>query len=86
MLPVFRIRDPVLFYPLDPGWDKTDHFCESLETVCWVKIHEFLDLFDPGSGMEKFGSGISYKHYITFKSPNAISEVVELLNPLPYGI
>jgi hypothetical protein len=43
-----RIRDPVLFRPLDPGWEKhpdpgsgmniLDHFSESLEIVFGLKI------------------------------------------------
>ncbi len=32
------------------------HMSESLETIYWVKILKFFDT-DPGSGMEKFGSG-----------------------------
>jgi hypothetical protein len=34
-----------------------DRISESLETIFWVKILKFFDA-DPGSGMEKFGSGI----------------------------
>jgi hypothetical protein len=48
----------------------TDNFVsESLETVFfWLKKLKFIDavrlrdLFDPRSGMVKFGSGIRYKH------------------------
>ncbi len=55
---------------LDPGSETNiqDNFSDSLETVFVLKILKFcdadpdLDLFDPGSGMEKFGSGIWYKH------------------------
>jgi hypothetical protein len=48
-----RIRDPVPFWPLDPGWVKnqdprsgsgmniTDHISESFETIFWVKILKF---------------------------------------------
>jgi hypothetical protein len=45
----------------------TDHISESLETIFWVKILKFFNadpdsgsgnLFDPGSGMEKFVPGI----------------------------
>jgi hypothetical protein len=36
----------------------TDHISECLETIVWVKILEFFDA-DPGSGIEKFGSGIN---------------------------
>jgi hypothetical protein len=48
---VLRIRDPVLFKPLDPGWRKKksgsgmnipDHLSESLETVFWVKDTKIL--------------------------------------------
>ncbi len=50
-----------------------DHISESLETIFWVKIPviKFFDadadpgsgnLFYPGSGMKKFGSGIRDKH------------------------
>ncbi len=66
-----RIRDPVPFWPIDtgsgmgdpdPGW--TSRFI-----IFWVKNIWILwcgsglrsgiwNLFDPGSGMEKFGSGI----------------------------
>ncbi len=59
---MLRIRDPVPFLPLDPGWVKNqdpdpglnnpDHFSESLEIFFWVKILEFFDAY-PGSGMEK---------------------------------
>jgi hypothetical protein len=45
-----------------------DHISESLETIFWAKITSFLlfgsgsgirNFFYPGSGMEKFGSGIN---------------------------
>ncbi len=61
-----RIRDLVLFLPLDPGsgMNILYQFSESLETVFWVKNYlnsliriRIWNLFDPGSGMEKFGSG-----------------------------
>jgi hypothetical protein len=64
-----RIRDPVPFEPRDPGWVKNpdpgsgsgmnnlDHISESLETIFWVKIFKLFDV-DPGSGIEKFGSGM----------------------------
>jgi hypothetical protein len=44
-----------------------DHISESLETIFWLKILKFFNAdpgsviflaLDPGSGMEKFGSGI----------------------------
>ncbi len=51
------------------------HISESLDTILWVKIYTFKFLYadpdprsrifftlDPGSGMEKFGSGMRYKH------------------------
>jgi hypothetical protein len=57
--PVLRIRDPVSFSPLDPGWVKLgsgsgmnspDHIFESLETIFWVKILKFFDAdTHPGS-------------------------------------
>jgi hypothetical protein len=49
-------QDP---YP-DPGsgMNNPDHISESLETMFWVKILKFCDA-DPGSVMEKFGSGIN---------------------------
>jgi hypothetical protein len=58
VLAVFRNRDPVLFWPLDPGWKKIrilDHFSGSLQTVLFgLKIIKFFDAdLDPGSGMEK---------------------------------
>ncbi len=50
----------------DPGsWmNNLDHISQSLETIVLVKIHKLFDAdpgwknSDPGSGMEKFGSGI----------------------------
>jgi hypothetical protein len=63
-LPVFRIRDPVPFWSLDPGsgmgkqsgsgsgMNNPDHLSESLETIFWIKILKFFDA-DPGSGMGK---------------------------------
>jgi hypothetical protein len=50
-----------------------DNFSESFETVFGLKILKFVDAdldpgfgilltLDLGSGMEKFGSGIWYKH------------------------
>ncbi len=49
-----RIRDPVLFRPLDPGWEKhpdsgsgmniLDHFSESLEIVFGLKILQINSL------------------------------------------
>jgi hypothetical protein len=36
-----------------------DHISESLETIFGVKFLKFFDV-DPGSGMEKFGSGMFY--------------------------
>jgi hypothetical protein len=57
-----RIRDPVHFWPLDPGMGKKsgsgsgmnnpDHITQSLETIFRVKILSFFDA-DPGSGMTK---------------------------------
>jgi hypothetical protein len=40
------------------GMNNPDHISESLEPIFWVKILDFFDV-DPGSGMEKFGSGIN---------------------------
>jgi hypothetical protein len=34
-----------------------DHISESLETIFWAKTLKFFDA-DPGSGLEKIGSGI----------------------------
>jgi hypothetical protein len=57
---VLRIRDPVPFWPLDPGsgmskksgfgsgMNYPDHISESLETMLWVKILIFSDA-DPES-------------------------------------
>jgi hypothetical protein len=44
-----------------------DHIFESSETIFWVKILKLFylrsgNLFEPGFGMEKFGSGIRDKH------------------------
>ncbi len=60
IIAVLRIRDPVPFWPRDPGWVKKsgsemnnpDHISGSLETIIWIKILKFFDA-DPGSGMEK---------------------------------
>jgi hypothetical protein len=52
------------------GMNIPDHFTQSLGPIFWVKIHKFFyaDLdpesgiiltLDPGSGMEKLGSGIN---------------------------
>ncbi len=41
------------------GMNNPDHISESLETIFWVKIHNFFDedadgkTSDPGSGMEE---------------------------------
>jgi hypothetical protein len=40
------------------GMKNPDHFSECLETILWVKILKFYEA-DPGSGMEKLGSGIN---------------------------
>jgi hypothetical protein len=51
------MRDPVPYWPLDPGWVKNkigsgmnnlDHISESLQPIFWVKILKFFDA-DPGS-------------------------------------
>jgi hypothetical protein len=44
-------------------WKKLGYYAvsESLETIFWVKILKFFDA-DPGSVMEKIGSGIRDKH------------------------
>ncbi len=64
-----RIRDPVPFRSLDPGFgmgknsgsrsgmNNPNHIYESIETIFWVKILKFFDA-DPGSGIKKFGSGM----------------------------
>jgi hypothetical protein len=53
------------------GMNILDHISESFETIIWVKILKFFDadpdpgyrnLFDSGSGMEKFGSSIRDQH------------------------
>jgi hypothetical protein len=66
---VLRIRDPVPFRPLDPGWVKNqdpnpgsgfgmdipDHTSENLETMFWVKKTYFFDAdVDPVSGIRIF--------------------------------
>jgi hypothetical protein len=51
---LIRIRDPVVFLSLDPEWKKI--IIQDLE----FKILKFFVVDpDPGSGMEKFGPGIS---------------------------
>ncbi len=49
-----RIRDPVPFWPLDPGsgMNKPWSYFRELRNNFWIKIHKFFDS-DPGSGMEK---------------------------------
>jgi hypothetical protein len=57
---VFRIRDPVLFCPMDLGSEKggksgsglniTDNFFESMKQFFWIKLLKFFDA-DPGSGI-----------------------------------
>jgi hypothetical protein len=42
------------------GMINPDHISESLKNIFWVKILKLFDV-DPGSGMEKFGSGIDGK-------------------------
>jgi hypothetical protein len=65
---VLRIR--CLFDPWiqDPGWIKKSRSGMKISDIFLVKILKFFDanadpgygnLFDPGSGMEKFGSGIN---------------------------
>jgi hypothetical protein len=39
------------------GMNIPEHIIERIETIFWVKILKFF-VADPGSGMEKFGSGI----------------------------
>ncbi len=58
-----RIRDPVTFWPRDPGWvesqhpdpgsgmNNPDHISRALKPFFWVKILKFFDV-DPGSGLE----------------------------------
>jgi hypothetical protein len=65
---VLRIRDPVPFWPLDPGWVESQHpdpgwttriICsnESLETIFWLKfLNSLKRIRDPG--WRQFGSGI----------------------------
>jgi hypothetical protein len=48
-----RIRDPVIFCTLDPGSGS------GMGKKSGIRIRDF---FGPGFGMEKFGSGIRYKH------------------------
>ncbi len=66
------IRDPVPFWPLDPGsgmGKKSRSGSESLEKNFGLKILKFFDAdpdpgsgifftLDPGSGMDKFGTGV----------------------------
>jgi hypothetical protein len=68
---ILRIRNPMLFWPLDPGWVKNqdpnagryrtwvrDELPRSYirETIFWVKIFKF---FDADPGWKKFGCGIN---------------------------
>ncbi len=65
----FRIRDPVFFRPLDPDLGSRIRIkhCESyLPHLSYNFGLQTLNYFvadpDSGSGKEKFGSGIRYKH------------------------
>jgi hypothetical protein len=42
------------------GMNSPDYISESFEVILWVKILKFIGA-DPGSGMEKFRSGIRYE-------------------------
>jgi hypothetical protein len=59
-----RIRDQRWEKNPDPdlGFGKNipDHFSESLKTVffCYKYLNSLMQIQDPGSGMEKFASGI----------------------------
>ncbi len=72
--PVLRIpiRNPKIFWPLDPGSVMGEN------PVFRVKILQFFwsgVLFDPESGMEKFGSGINIpdpQHCIKLTEPRQI--------------
>jgi hypothetical protein len=79
-----RIRDAVLFVLFDPwirgekksgsGMNIPDHISESLEIIFWVKnslLIRIRYLFDPGAGMEKFGSGMWYKNLGYLMSPGS---------------
>jgi hypothetical protein len=62
-----RIRDPMPFRPLDPGWVKKslsgseknnqDHNSDNLETILGAKILKFFDA-DPGWKNSDLGSWI----------------------------
>jgi hypothetical protein len=57
------------------GMNFPDHISESLEIIFWVKNSllriRIRYLFDPGSGMEKFGSGMWYKNLGYLMSPES---------------
>jgi hypothetical protein len=67
-----RIRDPVPFRLLDQesgmgkksgsgsGMNNPDHISQSLEIIFFglKYLNSLMRIWDPGSGMEKFGSGI----------------------------
>jgi hypothetical protein len=69
-----------------------NHISVSVETIFWVKIlKKFFDvdadldlgsgnIFDPGSGMEKFGSGLNIPdpQHCQFLSQNTVSIVQEI--------
>jgi len=62
--PMLGIRDPVPFWPTDPGWIKNQY-----PDILWCGPGSGIwNLFDLGSGMEKIGSGID-KHPVSATLP-----------------
>ncbi len=62
----------------------SDNFSESLVTDFWVKNTlwcgwgtELRELFDPGSKMEKFGSGIRHKNHFLIREMQKVSRRLE---------
>jgi len=73
---VLRIRDPVPYWPRDPGLVKNHDpdpgwtigsYSESLETIFWFKMLQFCN---SDLGWEKFGSGME-KIHIRDKHPGS---------------
>jgi hypothetical protein len=55
-----RIRDPVLFWYLDPGWEKSGSGINNSDHISEILVRQ-----KSGSGMEKSSSGINHPGFAT---------------------